>query len=56
MSSPILFVSFFRWFDKISVVFEAEKKSHRKGITSKRMVAWHIHFCGGILLLVEMRE
>ena len=55
MSSPMLFVSFFRWFDEISVVFEAEKKSHRKGVTSKRMVAWDIHFGGGIRLLVETR-
>ena len=31
-------VCFFRWFDEISVL-EAEKKSPRKGVTSKRMVA-----------------
>ena len=30
MSSPILFVCFFWWFDKISVVFEAEKNLIKK--------------------------
>ena len=54
-SSP-MFVCFFLCFDEISVVFEAEKKTHRKGVTSKRMFAWRIHICGGWLLLVEMRE
>ena len=43
MSSPMLFVSFFRWFDEISVVFEAEKKSQRQSVTRKRMFACSIH-------------
>ena len=30
MSSPMLFVSFFRWFDEISVVFEAGKNLTEK--------------------------
>ena len=30
MSSPMLFVFFFLWFDEISVVFEAEKNLTEK--------------------------
>ena len=40
----MLFLSFFQWFDEISVVFEVEKKSHRKDVTSQRIFAWRILF------------
>ena len=36
--------------------FWSWKKSHRNGVRIKRMVGWHMHFCGGWWLLVEMRE
>ena len=36
--------------------FRGWKKSHQQSITRKRMFACSIHFCGGILLWVEMRE
>ena len=55
VSSPILVVCFFLWFDEISV-FEAGKKSHRKSITRKRMVAESIHFRDGWLLEVKRKK
>ena len=56
LSSPMfvcLFLSVVWW---NFCCFRGWKKSHRKGVTSKRVVTWCIHFCGGWLLLVEMSE
>ena len=47
MSSLILVICFFRWFDEISVgLFLGWSKSNRKGRTRKKIVAKSIHFVG----------